>query len=67
MTYRIRSWVGEQPLPALDVTTDAAHVAVDEARARARAYGWEDVSVAIAGARTLKGENLRAWVQEMTP
>lgn len=64
MKFRVRSWVGEQSLPNMDVTTDSKRVAAQEARLRAAAYvtGYGDVSVIVPGEMALRGEPLEAWV-----
>lgn len=63
MTYRIRTWVGAQPLPNLDVTTGSWPVAIHECRDRAERYGWDDVSLLVTGQRALKGDELRDLIE----
>lgn len=63
MRYRVRTWVGAQPLPNLDVTTNSYPVAIEACRARAVRFGWDDVSLNIAGERPFKGGELKQLVE----
>lgn len=64
MTYRVRSHVGDQPLPGMDVTTNSARVAAEEARTRAAEYpnGYADVSLLGVDGPALRGPALASWV-----
>lgn len=66
MLYLVRTWVGERPLPGLDVRTDSAKVAAQEAVVVVKEHGsWDDVSVRQEGARPLRGEELRQWAEKV--
>ena len=66
MTYRVRSWAGNTPLPGMDVTTGSARVAAHEVIERASRYRtFDDVSLIVPGQRAMKGDELRLWTERV--
>lgn len=61
---RIRSFVGRQPCPSLDVWTGSNRVAALDAAERAERYGnWDEVQLDFGdNSRPLRGAELKQWV-----
>ena len=66
---RVRSFIGRQPCPSLDVWTGSNSVAALEAVQRAEMYGnWDEVQLDFGdNSRPMRGAELKQWVGRHFP